>query len=907
MTGAFSVTEVVTAARCPRQLVLLREGHRVTPAGGEAIGQVAHGALVALVRAAALDGALLRALSPAVPDETAVTAACYALAYPHVYQRAVELAPSVDGEALGRLDAVLRHLAGLMAGLLLRARTSAPGAAQALETVVVATERDVSLEISGFRINGRIDLICRDAGSDETWLWDLETFAGTDAAQEQQVVLYALASERAGLRARPALLHVTGERVELGPVQPSDPEATEMLQARLQDMSAWLSGTRPPPATRDTTLCRSCPAQEACWSRWGRTLDESAAPETSRPPAPTSVTAPPGARDRGAPPPPPGSRERNRPPATPPPLPPDARGSGRWPVVRAPDAGGVPTVAADARGSGRWAALRPTDPAGVPTVTADAGGSGGWPVAVGPDPDTTPALALPAPPLEGPPTDPGSEAVVVAVSVRESGRWMMARATPAQQPAVTLPPPAENAASGARVVSISPLPPTTPIWLGTMERVEAQAAPPPEPHRGGFEGPSQGPSYYRRRTPARLDPADLRKHVAVFGASGAGKTTFARTFVEEAVLAGIPALVFDGQGELAQLARPQPHIPPDLVERRDRFAASAEVRIYTPGSDAGLRVSLDPLRVPESGCSEKERAFCFLAVAENLLANVELPAAWRKRARGYVTQHLEAVHAEGTPVNLAQLIDRLSDPGGLADEPQLGKKSQREALVEQLRLLTTGPERMLFQRGRPLDIGGLVRPTEAGKTPLNVVWLNGLGDAQAKERFVAMVLSDLYAWALRNPSASPQLLFYLDEAGPFIPPRSEPASKAICKQLFQQGRKLGLCGLFCSQNFTDVDHKVLAQASTLAIGRTTATQDKERARRMLEAPGFDADAAVSRLAGAPSGRFLLRNPDRFATPTWVQGRPLLTVHGAPWGEAEISEHTPPALRDRWIAGPDTAA
>ena len=233
----------------------------------------------------------------------------------------------------------------------------------------------------------------------------------------------------------------------------------------------------------------------------------------------------------------------------------------------------------------------------------------------------------------------------------------------------------------------------------------------------------------------------------------------------------------------------------------------------------------------------------------------------------------------------------------------LGKRSQREALVEQLRLLT-GPNHLLFQRGRPLDIGALVRPTSTGKTPLNIVWLGGLGDAQARERFLAMVLSDLYAWALRNPSASPQLLFYLDEVVPFVPPRSEPPSKAILKQLFQQGRKLGLCGLFCSQNFTDVDHKVLAQASTVAIGRVTASEDKDRARRMLEAPGFDADAAVSRLAGAPSGRFLLRNPDRFATPTWVQGRPLLTVHGTPWGEAEIREHTPTAQRDHWNAGPD---
>ena len=103
MNTSFSVTEVVTAVRCPRQLVLVREGHRVAPHGGDAIGQAAHTALTALAEAAArLTPAdpLHQALASAGSGEEEVAAACYALAYRHVHQRAIELAPTVDGEVL---------------------------------------------------------------------------------------------------------------------------------------------------------------------------------------------------------------------------------------------------------------------------------------------------------------------------------------------------------------------------------------------------------------------------------------------------------------------------------------------------------------------------------------------------------------------------------------------------------------------------------------------------------------------------------------------------------------------------------------------------------------------------------------------------------------------------------------
>jgi CRISPR/Cas system-associated exonuclease Cas4 (RecB family) len=391
----------------------------------------------------------------------------------------------------------------------------------------------------------------------------------------------------------------------------------------------------------------------------------------------------------------------------------------------------------------------------------------------------------------------------------------------------------------------------------------------------------------------RIEPSDLLRHIAVFGASGSGKTYFAKSIVEEAVLAGVPALVFDMQGDLVQFAQPAPDVPPHLASRQSLFKERAEVRIFTPLSDAGLRVSLNPLKLPPSDLNEDARAFCHRAIAENLLGAVTITRAWRDQAREYIVQHLEAAPAT---LSLEDLVERIRDPSDLPEDPLLPKESQRTALADQLRLLTRGTQKHLFQRGRRFDVADLLKPMEPNKIPLNIIWLNALGDVDAKRRFVAMVLSEVYAWMLRKPSPKPQLLLYLDEVGPYMPSRGEPPSKNILRKIFQEGRKYGVCGVFCTQNFTDVDYKILAQANTKVLGKIGSPQDKDRARKILPSvKGFDAPAAAERLMGAECGHFVASS-ESLSPPLWFKSRSLLVHHGSPWGEDDITAHTPKRLR-----------
>jgi DNA helicase HerA-like ATPase len=182
------------------------------------------------------------------------------------------------------------------------------------------------------------------------------------------------------------------------------------------------------------------------------------------------------------------------------------------------------------------------------------------------------------------------------------------------------------------------------------------------------------------------------------------------------------------------------------------------------------------------------------------------------------------------------------------------------------------------------------------------MWLNGLGDQQNKASFVAMVLADVYAWMLRQRGGAPRVLLYFDEIGPYMPPHGEPPSKKLLKRIFKEGRKYGVCGLFCTQNFTDVDYKVVSQASTIAIGRLNAAQEKKKAADALGAPpNFDVNAAVDRLVGSPVGRFVVKRVE--GSPHWLQGRRLVTEHAGTWGEDEIRAHTSDAARAAWNETP----
>jgi hypothetical protein len=130
--------------------------------------------------------------------------------------------------------------------------------------------------------------------------------------------------------------------------------------------------------------------------------------------------------------------------------------------------------------------------------------------------------------------------------------------------------------------------------------------------------------------PLLYDSRDLTTHAVCVGMTGSGKTGLCLSLLEEAAIDGIPALCIDPKGDLGNLMLAFPELRPADFEpwvddgearrrglsvpdyaakvaaqwrdglaewdqppaRIQRFRDAAEVAIYTPGSDAGLPLSL---------------------------------------------------------------------------------------------------------------------------------------------------------------------------------------------------------------------------------------------------------------------------------------------------------------------------
>ena len=130
--------------------------------------------------------------------------------------------------------------------------------------------------------------------------------------------------------------------------------------------------------------------------------------------------------------------------------------------------------------------------------------------------------------------------------------------------------------------------------------------------------------------PLQYDPADLTTHALVTGMTGSGKTGLCIALMEEAALQGVPAILIDPKGDLTNLLLHfpelapqdfQPWLDPELArhagetleqasneaalawrnglaewgithERMLALKNAAEFAIYTPGSDAGIPVSV---------------------------------------------------------------------------------------------------------------------------------------------------------------------------------------------------------------------------------------------------------------------------------------------------------------------------
>jgi hypothetical protein len=402
----------------------------------------------------------------------------------------------------------------------------------------------------------------------------------------------------------------------------------------------------------------------------------------------------------------------------------------------------------------------------------------------------------------------------------------------------------------------------------------------------------------------------LVTHGLVVGMTGSGKTGLCFDLIEEAAIDGIPAILIDPKGDLSNLLLTFPDLrPADFApwvneddarkkgmsvadyaaqqaelwrnglaawgqdgERIRRLRAAAECAVYTPGSSAGLPVSIlssfaaPPPEILEDIELLRERVASTVA---GLLGLVGIEADPVKSRETILLSNLvQNAWGKGRDLDLGALIQEVQQPSvtriGVLDVEAFYPAKDRFNLAMQLNTLLASPSFAAWLEGEPLDIGQLLH-TPAGKPRVAIFSIAHLGDSE-RMFFVTLLLNQMLGW-MRTQSGTNSLraLLYMDEIFGYFPPVANPPSKLPLLMLLKQARAFGVGVVLATQNPVDLDYKGLANIGTWCIGRLQTDRDKARVLDGLEGAvagrgdPFDRGAMEQTLAGLGSRVFLLHN------------------------------------------------
>ncbi len=406
------------------------------------------------------------------------------------------------------------------------------------------------------------------------------------------------------------------------------------------------------------------------------------------------------------------------------------------------------------------------------------------------------------------------------------------------------------------------------------------------------------------------DSKDLVTHGVCVGMTGSGKTGLCIGILEEAAIDGVPAIVIDPKGDLADLLltfpdlRPEdfrPWVSEDEAAKKgltpDQFAQQqaqmwkqgladwgqdpARIRrlkdacdftIYTPGSTAGIPVSiLKSFAAPAPAIRADEEALRDrIATAVTSMLGLIGVAADPIRSREHIllSTLFNSVWSAGKDLDLASLIQQIQTPPfakvGVLDLDAFYAAKDRFELAMLFNNLLAAPTFQTWLEGQSLDIGRMLFTAE-GQPRVSIFSIAHLSDAE-RMFFVSLLLNEVLGWVRAQPgTGSLRALVYMDEIFGFFPPVAEPSSKKPLLTLLKQARAFGVGILLATQNPVDLDYKGLANAGTWFIGRLQTERDKDRLLEGLEgvAAGsvtkFDRQEMEETLAGLGNRVFLMYN------------------------------------------------
>ena len=433
------------------------------------------------------------------------------------------------------------------------------------------------------------------------------------------------------------------------------------------------------------------------------------------------------------------------------------------------------------------------------------------------------------------------------------------------------------------------------------------------------------------------DSRDLTTHAICVGMTGSGKTGLCIDLIEEAALDGVPAILIDPKGDITNLlltfpdllpADFQPWINPDDAARKgmtvedyaaktatdwrnglasweegpDRIKAlkaAADFAIYTPGSEAGLPVSiLASFKAPQLDWDTETETLRdkIQGTVSALLGLVGIDAdPVRSREHILLSSILENAWRAGQDLDIAKLILAVQKPPfkqvGVFDVETFFPQKDRFALAMTLNNIIASPSFQAWTAGDPLDIAAMLRTPE-GKPRHSIFYIAHLSDAE-RMFFVTILLEQIISWMRSQPgTTSLRALVYMDEVFGYFPPSANPPSKRPLLTLVKQARAFGVGVMLTTQNPVDLDYKGLTNAGTWFIGKLQAERDKARLMEGLESAMAEAGtitdpAKLDKIISSLDSRVFLMHNVNLKEPVIFQTRWAMSYLRGPLTRGQI--------------------
>lgn len=407
-------------------------------------------------------------------------------------------------------------------------------------------------------------------------------------------------------------------------------------------------------------------------------------------------------------------------------------------------------------------------------------------------------------------------------------------------------------------------------------------------------------------TPLVYKNKDLLTHAAIIGMTGSGKTGLGISLLEEAAIDNIPSIIIDPKGDMTNLLLTFPNLQGSDFEpwieeqdainnglsvkdlalntanlwktglekdfqsasRIEKLKNSADFTIYTPGSNAGVQVSIiSSFKAPSIEVLEDNDLLVSLinSTVSSILSLIDDNIDSSSKEAILISSIFMNYFSTSKDLTLEELITLIVTPPfakiGIFDLETFYPQNERLKLALKLNNIIANPAFKTWIEGETLDISNLLYD-ENGKAKVSIFSIAHLNDSQ-RMFFVSLLLNQMVSWMRRQEgTTSLKALLYMDEIFGYFPPNSNPPSKQPMLTLLKQARSFGIGIILSTQNPVDIDYKGLANIGTWFIGRLQTKQDKEKVIDGLSSANdgnLNKDEIMNLLSTLEKRNFVLKN------------------------------------------------